>query len=716
MFSQTNSKSFFVCTLIAALLCALFVLLLPGSASAAGFDTINRIKTSAELHVAMHGPDSTSRGQNKRLLQGLADSLGARLLVHQYTGYDALFRALSKGEVDLIGDPLATSRNLPSNLKFSLPVRHNDLWLVGNAFHSAGAAQTLGIQYQSDSWHQALTFRSAAPGIELKVLPSGWSRSKILHQVATGRLDASLAYAHELTEWDLDPIALRPQKQIRDQLAMAWVLRGEDRVFRSRVNDFVREYGLTRDLIFASQSDWPKIMERGRIRMVTYYRPDTYFAWEGRLLGFEFELAKAFAQHYGLALDVVLAHDATDLQQRLQSGDADFAAAFLSRDPETPNLIWSRPYLESSGRVISQAGRFKRLQPLDFHGRRFVMPSDSPYIEQVRDWQQAGIGVELELLDRQLGDLLTRVATGSADFMILDDYRFEFEQGWRKNIDGLIQVPVPVAHNWAVRANNPLLLKAIDDFWNQAYKGLGYGMAQQKYFGPSGSGTGQVFQRAFQAFGEHRSFSPYDELVRRYAGYYDFDWRLILAIISQESRFDPQAISRSGARGLMQVRDPASRQVGISELHDPRSGIHAGVKYLDWVRNQFEPELDIRDRTWFSLASYNGGIRYIREARQIAEQMGLDPRRWFGQVETALASMAQPQNDPAGRYAALDETQVIDYVRRIRASFESYVRLTELPDTPVANAISLGSLEDRRHAHAAGRTDGDQAASRTTLR
>ena len=715
MLGSGKIRFFFACTPAATCRCVLLALALACSTPVTAFDTINRIKSSAELHVGLHGSDSAISRPDQRLLQGLAESLGVRVTAHHYIGYDALFRALVEGTVDLIGEPLATSRKLPSNLIFSLPVRHSDLWLVSSAFYPIRGLQKLGVQYQSDSWHQALSFRSKMPGIELQVLPAIWSRYKILNEVASGRLDASFAYAHELAEFDLSPIGLRPQQRIRDRLAMAWILRGEDRVFVNRVNNYVREVGLTRDLIFSSHSDWPEILQRGRVRMVTYYRPDTYFAWEGRLLGFEFELAQAFARHYGLALDVVLARDAADLRHRLQKGEADFGAAFLRPGPAAPNLLWSRPYLESTGRVISQAGRFKRLQPLDFHGRRFAMPSDSPYIEQVRAWQQAGIGIELELLDSQLGDSLTRVAAGYADFTILDDYRFEFEQGWRGDIDGLIGVPAPVAHNWAVRSDNPLLLEAIDDFWRQSYKGYRYGLVQRKYFAPD-SGSSRVFQRAFQAFVKHGSFSPYDELIRRYAGYYDFDWRLIMAIIFQESRFDPEAISASGARGLMQVLDVASRQVGISDLHDPRSGIHAGVKYLDWVRDQFESDLDIRDRTWFSLASYNGGIRHVFEARQLAKQMGLDPRRWFGQVETAFISMAQAQNDPAGRYSALDETQVINYVRRIRAGFESYVRLTEIPDAPMTNAASFGPLEDRSHAHAASRADRDQAASRATLR
>ncbi|MEM6936915.1 MAG: transglycosylase SLT domain-containing protein, partial [Pseudomonadota bacterium] len=152
-------------------------------------------------------------------------------------------------------------------------------------------------------------------------------------------------------------------------------------------------------------------------------------------------------------------------------------------------------------------------------------------------------------------------------------------------------------------------------------------------------------------------------------------------------RFDPNAVSRSGARGLMQVQDAASRQVGISNLFDPKEAVHAGVKYLDWVRSQFEADLDIRDRTWFSLAAYNGGLTHVNAARKLAASQGRDPRRWFGHVELAVGDLSsQP------RYQALDSRQVTDYVTRVRDYYEMYVRLTEHQRLPGSGGQALPAV------------------------
>ena len=80
--------------------------------------------------------------------------------------------------------------------------------------------------------------------------------------------------------------------------------------------------------------------------------------------------------------------------------------------------------------------------------------------------------------------------------------------------------------------------------------------------------------------------SPYDELVKKYARQYGQDWRLITAQMYQESKFDPQATSWVGARGLMQIMPVTGHELGFTDLHDPEENIHAGVKYMSQLVNR----------------------------------------------------------------------------------------------------------------------------------
>jgi membrane-bound lytic murein transglycosylase F len=171
---------------------------------------------------------------------------------------------------------------------------------------------------------------------------------------------------------------------------------------------------------------------------------------------------------------------------------------------------------------------------------------------------------------------------------------------------------------------------------------------------------------------DRRNLSPYDDLVRRYADHYGFDWRLIVALMYQESQFDPEAVSPAGAQGLMQVMPETGLAFGFEDLHEPEVSIHAGIHYLDQQRNRFEHTLATDARNWFALAAYHAGLERVRSARRRAEAMGLNPDRWFGHVEQAMLEMQQPHTGSkpkGGRHWAV---KTVRYVRAIRGRYDAY--------------------------------------------
>ena len=131
--------------------------------------------------------------------------------------------------------------------------------------------------------------------------------------------------------------------------------------------------------------------------------------------------------------------------------------------------------------------------------------------------------------------------------------------------------------------------------------------------------------------------------MRKYSARYGFDWRLVVAQMHQESRFDPDAKSWAGALGLLQVMPRTARELGFDDIHEPENGIHAGAKYLDWVRDRFPESLPVEDRMWFTLAAYNAGAGHVRDAMVLAKQQGLNPERWFDNVEQAMLLLSQRQ-------------------------------------------------------------------------
>jgi membrane-bound lytic murein transglycosylase MltF len=106
----------------------------------------------------------------------------------------------------------------------------------------------------------------------------------------------------------------------------------------------------------------------------------------------------------------------------------------------------------------------------------------------------------------------------------------------------------------------------------------------------------------------------------------------------QESELDHSQTSRAGAVGLMQVLPSTAkdRQIGIADIHRVENNVHAGVKYLAFLRDHYYSKgMEPREQIRMSLAAYNAGPSKIRKARALAEKMGLNKNKWFRNVEIA---------------------------------------------------------------------------------
>ena len=98
---------------------------------------------------------------------------------------------------------------------------------------------------------------------------------------------------------------------------------------------------------------------------------------------------------------------------------------------------------------------------------------------------------------------------------------------------------------------------------------------------------------------------PYHDLIIEAAQTYDLDPRLIRSVVQVESAFDHMAVSRAGAKGLMQLRPTLARELQVHNPFDPRQNIMGGARYLRRLLDMHEGDLRL------ALASYNAGPRNV---------------------------------------------------------------------------------------------------------
>jgi soluble lytic murein transglycosylase-like protein len=136
-------------------------------------------------------------------------------------------------------------------------------------------------------------------------------------------------------------------------------------------------------------------------------------------------------------------------------------------------------------------------------------------------------------------------------------------------------------------------------------------------------------------------FTRFDEWIREASTLYQIPEQLIRAVIKVESDFDPRAVSRSGARGLMQLMPDTADRLQVRNIDDPRENIFGGTRYLRILANTFNGDLDL------TVAAYNagegavmnhGGIPPYPETREYVTRVNRFYRRYRTMPDVAAAS------------------------------------------------------------------------------
>jgi soluble lytic murein transglycosylase-like protein len=151
--------------------------------------------------------------------------------------------------------------------------------------------------------------------------------------------------------------------------------------------------------------------------------------------------------------------------------------------------------------------------------------------------------------------------------------------------------------------------------------------------------------------------APYRELVEAAAARYKVDADLITSVIAVESNFDPKAVSRKKARGLMQLLPETAARLGVRNIEDPQENIDAGTRYLRDLLQKYNNNLVL------ALAAYNAGPERIQQY---------------------------------GRVPPFAET--ISYVRRVKRSYENSKSGTQKKRAALAESTDAASLHRADHA------------------
>jgi len=395
--------------------------------------------------------------------------------------------------------------------------------------------------------------------------------------------------------------------------------------------------------------DLDAMVERRVIRAGVVYNRTHYFVDKGVQRGMAYDSLKLFEDELNkrlktgkLKVHVVFVPMGRDmLLPALVEGKVDLVAATLTVTPERQKLVdFTEPTRTDVNEIVVTGAGSPAVKTIDdLAGKDVFVRQSSSYYESLSTLNakleaQGRPPVTIKAAPEALedDDILEMVNAGLVGVTVVDDYVAEF---WQQIFTGLTLHPDVAVRTGgriavAVRKTNPKLKEA-GNIWIDEYgPRTAFGNTINKRYLEN-----TRYARSATSEAERKKFQSLIQIFRKYGERYHLDYVMLAAQGYQESRLDQTVKSPVGAVGVMQVMPATGEEMGVGDIRQLEANIHAGVKYVRFMVDQYfkDEPMDDANKLLMALASYNAGPGRIRQLRRETAKRGLDPNRWFGNVE-----------------------------------------------------------------------------------
>lgn len=435
-----------------------------------------------------------------------------------------------------------------------------------------------------------------------------------------------------------------------------------------------------------------QIRRSGELRALVAYSATSYFLYKGQPMGYEYELLRRLADDLGLELRVRIARDLDEMLDILERGEVDLVAHGLAITQERKERVAFAEYLYLTRQVLVQRKpeHWRKLSrdeirdrlvqdPVQLIGDTVSLRLHSSYMDRARNLaKEIGGSIVIDTLNGALStdEIIKKVVDREIKYTFADQNLARINASYYPILD--VSVPVSFSQRiaWAVHPRSNQLLKAINAWLSQEKKEADFFVIYNKYF-KNRSSFAQRARSPFYSLNQEQ-ISPFDPLIKEEARQLGWDWKLLASMVYQESRFDPEATSWSGARGLMQLMPATAEELGVSDRRDATESLRGGIQYLNQLYRRFDEVPDSLQRIKFTLAAYNCGYSHVSDARKLADLSGLNKNRWDNNVDSMLLSLRSPSqyNREEVQAGYVRGEEPYRYVREIFERYEHYRSLS----------------------------------------
>ncbi|MFY8352561.1 membrane-bound lytic murein transglycosylase MltF [Pseudoalteromonas sp. SSM20] len=420
-----------------------------------------------------------------------------------------------------------------------------------------------------------------------------------------------------------------------------------------------------------------QIKQKDKIRIGTLAGESTYYISANGELGFEYELAQAFADYIDAELEIIPFFSIKDMLNKLDKGQIDILASGLTlNNSRLEKYRFAPEYRAISQKLVYKQGRDRprNFEQLDAPVTVIAKSAHAASLLKAKANFENLQWIETEEFDE--AELLQGIIDGKFDYTIADSHTLALFRRYHPELSIAFSVTREEPVAWMLKRNDD------DSLYALTIEFFGYAQAtgllqnlEEKYFG---------HVRQFNYINTLAYIEAVRDILPKYKDWFkqysrSLDWRLLAAVSYQESMWDPKAKSPTGVRGIMMLTLPTAKSVGVKNRLEPEQNIRGGGIYLEKLINRVPERIQEPDRTWLALAAYNVGFGHMEDARVLTEKAGGDPDKW-ADVKKHLPLLIKKRYYRQTRYGFARGDVAVKYVDNIRRYYDTLVWLDENQD------------------------------------
>ncbi len=417
------------------------------------------------------------------------------------------------------------------------------------------------------------------------------------------------------------------------------------------------------------KNDYQRIVDKNQITIAVRFGPTSYYQIKNKEIGYTFDIMEQFAKYLNVELNIIPMDDIDKAVSMLDNRDIDILADMgISQ-----NVKLSYPYHKVDQYLIyNEKYNYKPSSISKLINKKIEIIDSYTIKDNLQNFLKNNINFTIAK-NKNIDELIHSLNDNDIDFTIVNSDELYLYQKYYPQLQIAFKIKKEVPLLWAMpKDTNNVLEQKVSNFFTRMLKENKLRYVYNKYFSDKLQYT-FVGTRSF--LNDLVTVFPlYEYYFKSFAKKYNHDWKLLASIAYQESRWDKDAVSYTGVRGLMMLTKDTSRHLGINDRTDPKESIKGGSKYLRELIEKIPEKIPEEERLWFAIASYNIGFGHVEDAISLAENEGVKVFDWSS-IESYILKLSQSSYYKKTKYGYARGWETVKYVQNIRQYYDILVFL-----------------------------------------